>query len=487
MNPEDRLPDEQIRAALERQRRRIAAHVDARAGLDHAKETHPMRRALVPALAAAAVVVAVLGGIAVLNLFGAEEPPVAAPVTTSSTVPTTEPPPGSTTTTTTPTTTSTAVPPTITTTTTEPIVVGTTPPPPIPGDEVFLVAGVAADDVLNVRAEPDPGTPKVGELAPGAAVPSTGLAVPDVPVAGWWEVALADGTRGWVNRRFVGLDPALATGGCAEQTVEPVTFDAVPGVGDAGHVLGYDFFPGGACGDRFVVLFGAGDGWSTDWALDLANGLPDGVTVSPEGPVVAITLPPQIQTVRPTATEADFGDMQAFVVRDFPTGSTPGPLEIRLHFGRNVTVAAQVLANPARIVVDLGPEPTGTGLDYTPVLGNLVVLERPIQIDLSAPGVDGTIGIRGYGRPFEAQGFVEIRRAADQPGTGETVPVVYDGGLSETGLGMYIATDYVDTWGRFAFDMEIAEPGDYEMFIGEFSADDGTPIGLYHTFTVVGG
>lgn len=37
------------------------------------------------------------------------------------------------------------------------------------GPDFFRVIGVAADDVLNIRAEPDPHSAKVGEIPPGGS------------------------------------------------------------------------------------------------------------------------------------------------------------------------------------------------------------------------------------------------------------------------------------------------------------------------------
>ncbi|MGR3373935.1 MAG: SH3 domain-containing protein [Pseudooceanicola nanhaiensis] len=71
----------------------------------------------------------------------------------------------------------------------------------------YDVEGVAADDVLNVRREPDPGTPIIGTLAHDA----TRVEVTELrPRLGWGRVNTAEGS-GWVSMDFMervpGQDP----------------------------------------------------------------------------------------------------------------------------------------------------------------------------------------------------------------------------------------------------------------------------------------
>jgi len=65
------------------------------------------------------------------------------------------------------------------------------------------VAGVAADDVLNIRAEPDAGAAIIGVLAPGA----TGVEVMSVTDSGWGLINAGEGA-GYVAMRFLSRDPA---------------------------------------------------------------------------------------------------------------------------------------------------------------------------------------------------------------------------------------------------------------------------------------
>lgn len=64
---------------------------------------------------------------------------------------------------------------------------------------LYDVAGVAADDVLNIRAEPDPGAPIVGALAPDATDVEVVRATDDLT---WGLVNSGEGS-GWVALRFM--------------------------------------------------------------------------------------------------------------------------------------------------------------------------------------------------------------------------------------------------------------------------------------------
>lgn len=76
---------------------------------------------------------------------------------------------------------------------------------------LFRVTGVAADDVLNVRAEPGAGAEKIGALAPGAA----GIEVVELGPEGRWARVNVDERSGWVAMRYL-----AAEGGAAWTTME---------------------------------------------------------------------------------------------------------------------------------------------------------------------------------------------------------------------------------------------------------------------------
>ena len=68
----------------------------------------------------------------------------------------------------------------------------------------YRVVGVAADDVLHVRAGASIQDPVIGTLAPDA----TGLLVTDTRGDRWWRVLLDSGVSGWVNSTYLAVDGA---------------------------------------------------------------------------------------------------------------------------------------------------------------------------------------------------------------------------------------------------------------------------------------
>lgn len=380
-----------------------------------------------------------------------------------------------------------------TTRTTAPTVTTTIAPAPAATNSVFVVHGVNPGDVLNVRERPDASSRVVGSIPPDSSVQTTGMATPDVPGPGWWEVVLSDGSTGWVNRRFVTVanryGSPIGQAECASPGATDTTTPASMGEGDADYILALSYESGAAC-DRLVVLLGARAGSGTDWPEHAADALPSGITVRGEGNTAVVAFPSSIDSVRPTATEASFDDADAFVVRPALSAGSIEPRgpEVRLSFDHNVTVGASFLSNPARIVVDIHPAPTGTGLGYGLRIGGGTVLEHPGQIDLNGPGVSLPITVTGYGRPFEAQGVAELRLVGDGEGSGQPVEATFSG-PSGTVSGTsyhYTTTDWTSMWGTFEFTIDDLAPGTYELFVGEYSAKDGSPIGLYDDLTVAG-
>lgn len=83
---------------------------------------------------------------------------------------------------------------------------------PKPGgdDQVvsFNVDGVAANDALNIRSNPDPAAALVGAI-PARAVAVEGLGMPSTVGQTTWQRVRHGGVVGWVNARF--LKPMVAT------------------------------------------------------------------------------------------------------------------------------------------------------------------------------------------------------------------------------------------------------------------------------------
>lgn len=77
------------------------------------------------------------------------------------------------------------------------------------------VHGVAADDILHVRAGPHAASASLAELAPTARCVGLLDATSRLSGRKWQAIALADGRRGWVNTTYVRPDPDCGPGGSA--------------------------------------------------------------------------------------------------------------------------------------------------------------------------------------------------------------------------------------------------------------------------------
>ncbi len=144
---------------------------------------------------------------------------------------------------------------------------------------------------------------------------------------------------------------------------------------------------------------------------------------------------------------------RVFVVRDFD-----GSMFLDVHLVAPAVARYTEITNPARLAVDLAPGGSAVGAplasDYVVVLP--VRESNPVTID-------------GYGRTFEANVILRIRQNGDI--------------ISE---GFTTATDYLETWGRFTFDIPDGVAGDVEIFVGEDSARDGTEQGVYLNLSLTG-
>ena len=74
----------------------------------------------------------------------------------------------------------------------------------IEGTRTYRVVAVAPDDVLNMRAGPSMGYPIVGAIPPG------GRGVRLVGGCREWCPVSYNGATGWVNGRYLAVDPAVA-------------------------------------------------------------------------------------------------------------------------------------------------------------------------------------------------------------------------------------------------------------------------------------
>jgi hypothetical protein len=361
-------------------------------------------------------------------------------------------------------------------------------------DGRFRVVNVAADDVLNVRDNPGAGEPIVGTLPPNGLVALEGYDV-TIGSSPWFSVTLDDGTVGWVNGRFLapptGWEVPFDQVACTPDGDSYGGTQEVSGGGlgaGAGNVLSVFTYEEADC-DRIVLVLGEGPGVQdgTWTSTPPAETVPAGTTVTSGDSIVEIRIP-GVTAVRPLVqtTEAPFGFV--LTTRDTPFSGNPSDLTLRAFFDANRRAAVTWLTEPARLVIDVRSAPTGTGLDVAAKRGPAMVV-MPIQVDVNGPGVPTPIDVTGWARPFEAQGVAELRTPAAEPGTGDLVEATFSGsdfiGTQTTAQYPYMTTDYIESWGAFSFTIDDLAPGTYELFVGDYSARDGEPEGVYQTFTVI--
>ncbi len=434
-------------------------------------------------LAAAAVIVLVLGSVAfALNANRSRDvvsPPASTTVTTPGSAETTVPStdstvPGQSTTTTAPDTSTTTTTPT-TTTVVASTAVG------------WHVVDVASNDVLNVRQSPTAGSPIVGTLAYNqdnvTVIPRAGN-----PIGGavWYGVRLSDGTEGFVNSRYLAhpasWDAGLASAPCTAGQSSGEATASTPSSGDASAVVGLFQVKAGNC-DRYIIVLGKD---SVD-VFETANTLGGGdVRVTSGGTRVTVELPSAITGVAPQATNADFTEALALTVLPINTTGGSDDLEVRFLHSSSRVAGVTVLSHPARIVIDVGSAPTGTGLDYAPVIGTgNTILEHPVDQSADKVGVAHSFSVTGYARWFEAQGYATIvtldgARPTDIAWSGPSMTSANANMASIYAL-------YIPTWGEFTFTVDLPSGG-YELFVGEDCMSEGgdsnQPCGVTETFDV---
>lgn len=434
-------------------------------------------------LAAAAVIVLVLGSVAfALNANRSPDvvsPPASTTATTLGSTDTTIAPtdstvPGESTTTTAPDSSTTTTSPTTSMVVTSPAV-------------GWHVIDVASNDVLNVRQSPSAGSPIVGTLAYNqdnvTVIPRAGN-----PIGGaaWYGVRLGNGTEGFVNSRFLAhpitWDAGIAGAPCTASQSSGEATASTPASGDASAVVALFQLKTGNC-DRYVIVLGKD---SVD-VFETANVLGGGdVRVTSGGTRVTVELPASITGVAPQATNADFTDALALTVLPINTTGAPDELEVRFLHDSSRLAGITVLSNPARIVIDVGSAPTGTGLDYSPVFGTgSTLLEHPVDQSADKVGVAHSFNVTGYARWFEAQGYATVTtldgaRPTDIAWSGPSM-------TSANGNMASIYALYIPTWGEFTFTVDLPSGG-YELFVGEDCMNEGgdssQPCGVTETFDV---
>ena len=437
MNSDDRL-----RQAFDDLQQRTES-VDPQYSLQRLSRASTERRAWVPALAGAAVVLAVIGGVAVSGLLsGPESDDVVGTTVPEST---------------------TLVPESTTTSDDEPVTTTTILPTSSNVFPTHRVTGVAADDVLNVRKEPGADGELLAELAPDYRGIRLFDNVAIVEDGGeWQQVMLLDPVRligleeplhgapitGWVNAAFIephdpSISDAFPCGGQMTNTIEAT--------GPApDHVYAIRQFGLGGC-IRTVVTFGQNfdedrplyDRISTDVR---PAGIPD-IRWEQANPDirweqvngVAVLILEDVPYA--WATESNTYESSAALVGRW----TDGSLAIFLTIPGATTMQ---VSETGDLVIDITPF-----TETTPLAGNgFHILGEPV----AGPG--GTVEVWGLARPFEANIGTTILGPDGNPVEG-------------VGPNFVMTTDWTEAWGLFQYRAVGLEPGEYLLTLAQQGVD----------------
>ena len=342
------------------------------------------------------------------------------------------------------------------------------PAPEPEGPIGYRVVGVAADDVLNVRAEPSASAEIVGTLAPDAV----GVVVFDTWEDPWWRVSLDDGTTGFAHSAYLEMDERWTVGfdelPCApEEAVwgESQRSSAPNAGSNAEFIYGYDHLSSAEC-ERVVIQLGARVTRPPDFPSIAADRVPAGVEVRSEGNHIVVALPATLGA-NWHATTARFGDSLLLV-----TYGPAGWAELELHLisGSEREAHARFLDDPARIVVDLRLAAEQSGIDLSPVALGAVILTEPARWDGRDPATHQPLTITGYGTAYESQMLIDLSRA-----DGGAVEASWVGGFDCTdnfgaatarGSTYCTFTSGDSIWGDFAVTVSDLDPGTYLFSMG---------------------
>lgn len=231
----------------------------------------------------------------------------------------------------------------------------------------------------------------------------------------------------------------LATGACAGDFTSRGPVERLPGdAGDAVNITGIISESLEGC-DRTTIQLGTASGAPATGVNAVSIEWLDGVGV------LRVSLEDVVATaVSDQVLESLILD-RLFVVR-----ALDGSLFVDFVTSGPASARAELLTDPARVVIELVPSPDGE--PRPPAQGGNVVVTSPIPTPASYP-----ILIEGYSRHFEANVLARI-----------------DGEL----VGVTTAADWLETWGAFELVVDSGPDGPAELFVGEDSARDGSPIGV---------
>ena len=331
----------------------------------------------------------------------------------------------------------------------------------------WRVVGVATDDVLNVRANGGVQYPIIGSLAhDDVDVVLSGWGSTQVDGTGWWGVRLADGTEGFVNRRFLappagwlvdslGCDLSDAVASEMQMTT------AMPVTGsDATGILALLHDTDGEC-DRVTVVLGSGPAYGVGVDAEI---VPGGLKITAiPGEVTVDFLDTAVRNVAVTAANELFES--GIVITSVPGGNDTS-LAPRVHIFTSIDRKIESITTldyPARIVISFVDTDSGTR-PY------LVSDDGPTLI-IGADVISGSLlRVRGFARWFEAQGIAMLFDAKGHPYPASwTGSSVADGAFGHT-AGVF--APWSPTWGEFVFQVETIPPGDYTLFVGDFCLVD---------------
>lgn len=288
------------------------------------------------------------------------------------------------------------------------------------------------------------------------------------------------------NRACLGVILVLTVAACG-QTAEPIATTStdvtstdvssapptssttLPLVGGCGE--GGDFFEGGVIGElnqEESDSTGIGTiSWSGDEACEAftidfvtSEGAPPttppsvSATYVGELPIVRIQVDVEGTVITDQLVESAFVD-RLYVVR-----ALDGGMFIDMHLSAPAQTRIRTSNSPAELEIEYQPGIVDYALKVEST--DLVVLTSPAD---GAPA-EAPIGIEGYSRTFEANVLILVT-------TGDQL-------IEET---FTTAADYVDTWGEFRTEVTL-DPGDYSLFVGDESAQDGSLQGVTIDLTV---
>ena len=274
------------------------------------------------------------------------------------------------------------------------------------------------------------------------------------------------------------VDPAITTvwpGTCGSRPSSGDSFSEVPCTADQSRIVDGTTSRGSDESDADHVYNLRVDERSgcARVVVEFGRDLADSPTLANQIPLIAIRktvdattiqLPDGMRSGFEGSQRADFTGGTALV-----TVNTQAATEITvLHAPGQINV--WFLESPARVVIDIQPQPADPTLHSGPVVGETAVLTAPIQADRYGAGLnaDSAFDVKGYARPFEASGVWYVFEANSTASLIEPINAVASG--------VYNTSSWVDGWGEFQVTVPGLAPGFYVVLFGEHPPSDDAPF-----------